>query len=73
MALLQALCWALIFIIRFRFQPGTSLAIVLTYLFMHLLFAWVVVRLEPTTFECRFGVTILRDHIIYFTPEHLSF
>ena len=29
MALLKALCWALIFIIRIRFLPGTSLAIVL--------------------------------------------
>ena len=28
MALLKALCWALIFIIRIRFPPGTSLAIV---------------------------------------------
>ena len=26
MALLKALCWALIFIIRIRFPPGTSLA-----------------------------------------------
>ena len=25
MALLKALCWALIFIIRIRFPPGTSL------------------------------------------------
>ena len=29
MALLKALCWALIFIIRIRFPPGTSLATVL--------------------------------------------
>ena len=28
MALLKALCWALIFIIRIRFPPGTSLAVV---------------------------------------------
>ena len=28
MALLKALCWALIFIIRIRFPPGTSLATV---------------------------------------------
>ena len=27
MALLKALCWALIFIIRIRFPPGTSLAL----------------------------------------------
>ena len=26
MALLKALCWALIFIMRIRFPPGTSLA-----------------------------------------------
>ena len=30
MALLKALCWALIFIIRIRFPPGTSLAIELS-------------------------------------------
>ncbi len=29
MALLKALCWALIFIIRIRFPPGTSLAMIL--------------------------------------------
>ena len=29
MALLKALCWALIFIIRIRFPPGTSLATVM--------------------------------------------
>ena len=29
MALLKALCWALIFMIRIRFPPGTSLATVL--------------------------------------------
>ena len=29
MALLKALCWALTFIIRIRFPPGTSLATVL--------------------------------------------
>ena len=28
MALLKALCWGLIFIIRIRFPPGTSLAMV---------------------------------------------
>ena len=32
MALLKALCWALIFIIRIRFPPGTSLATVLNSL-----------------------------------------
>ena len=38
MALLKALCWALIFIIRIRFPPGTSLAIVLNnslFIFEH--------------------------------------
>ena len=30
MALLKALCWALIFIIRIGFPPGTSLATVVT-------------------------------------------
>jgi hypothetical protein len=29
MALLEALCWALIFIIRIRFPPGTSLVTIL--------------------------------------------
>ena len=29
MALLKALCWALIFILRIRFPPGTSIATVL--------------------------------------------
>ena len=29
MALLKALCWTLIFIIRIRFPPGTSLATVI--------------------------------------------
>ena len=29
MALLKALCWALIFIIRIRFPPATSLAMIL--------------------------------------------
>ncbi len=29
MALLKALCWALIFIIRIQFPPGTSLAMIL--------------------------------------------
>ena len=28
MALLKALCWALIFILRIRFPPGSSIAIV---------------------------------------------
>ena len=28
MALLKALCWALIFILRIRFPPGTSIATV---------------------------------------------
>jgi hypothetical protein len=28
MALLKAVCWALIFIIRIRFPPGTSLVII---------------------------------------------
>ncbi len=31
MALLKALCWALIFIIRIRFPPGTSLAMTLCF------------------------------------------
>ena len=30
MALLKALCWALIFILRIRFPPGTSLVTILT-------------------------------------------
>ena len=36
MALLKALCWALIFIIRIRFPPGTSLATVSIYVCPHL-------------------------------------
>ena len=36
MALLKALCWALIFIIRIRFPPGTSLATVLNILLFDL-------------------------------------
>ena len=34
MALLKALCWALIFIIRIRFPPGTSLATVLMNIYL---------------------------------------
>ena len=31
MALLKALCWALIFIVRIRFPPGSSIATVMAY------------------------------------------
>ena len=35
MALLKALCWALIFILRIRFPPGTSIAMHISYVYVY--------------------------------------
>jgi hypothetical protein len=44
MALLKALCRPLIFIIRIRFPPGTSLVTILNYLVVYLKYINFVLR-----------------------------
>ncbi len=49
MALLKALCWALIFIIRIRFPPGTSLAMILNKIHNNVIVQSLIVFLTVST------------------------